>query len=64
MTGLVAAEEYGFFRVHSATAPSHLQDLLLRPYQMKGAKIGDSVVLEYHVSPSSGLWNVVEVIKA
>lgn len=63
MKGKVVGKNGLYFEVDCPDAPAHLKPLFLVPWQMKGAQVGDSVVLEYQVSPSSGLWNVVEVMK-
>ena len=62
MQGTVEAFDLWYFKVACPEAPAHLRVLYLVPGQMKGAKVGDRVELEYQTTARSGLWNVVAVL--
>jgi hypothetical protein len=59
MVGTVTGFADGYFAIACPDAAPHLRDLFLNPRQMRGAQVGDRVTLEYQVTSSSGLWNVV-----
>jgi hypothetical protein len=60
----VVAEPYGHFTaVHCENAPKHLQVIFMEPSQVGKAKPGDRVKLEYHSTPSYGLWRVTEILE-
>lgn len=62
MLGTVTGHDGRYYTVECPTAPAHLQLLHLTGWQVGGAKVGDTVRLEYQTTPSSGLWNVVDVL--
>lgn len=63
MKGKVVDFQFGNYKIECETDKEYLQTLFLIPRQMNGAVVGDSVILEYQTTSSSGLWNVKELIK-
>ncbi len=63
LTGTVVKQTGRYFEVACPEAPSHLKVIHLSSWQMGKAKIGDRVTLTYQTSPSSGLWNITEVLR-
>lgn len=61
MAGEVTGFDGRYFIIHCPQAPRHLATLHLLPSQCGGAQVGDDVTLEYQVTPTSGLWNVVSI---
>lgn len=51
-----------FYEVFSADAPAHLQTMWLTSSQVRTAKTGDRVRLEYRSIASMGEWVVAEVL--
>ena len=64
LTGRVTGYEGVFYKVECPGAPSHLRILYLTSAQVRSAKIGDRVELEYRTNASSGLWVVSYVISS
>jgi hypothetical protein len=65
LQGIVNGKIGAYYIITCPEAPDHLKYLNLTPFELKGAKVGDQVTLEYRSNPASGLktWRVVEVHK-
>ncbi len=62
LVGNVTSFDGRYFVVDCPDAPASLRTMHLIRGQMFGAKVGDRVRLEYHSTPSRGLWHVVDVL--
>ena len=60
LTGTVTGKS-GVYFVVQTDGPPHLATMDLVPRQMAGATVGDTVTLNYRVTPTSGLWYVTAV---
>lgn len=63
MKGRVVDFQFGYYKIECETDIEYLSTLFLIPQQMKGARVGDNVLLEYQTTSNSGLWNVKEMMK-
>jgi len=62
LNGRVTGTYNDYFVVKCPLAPSHLQTLYLRSWQVRSAKVGDLVILAYRATASRGDWVVAEIL--
>ena len=61
LTGRVVSKDGDWFFVEFGTGTTAARTWNLRPREMHGAVVGDTVVLEYQSTRTYGLWRIVEV---